>query len=79
MFASKGLNKKINKVYEKSLRLVLNYHQSTLDEMLETLNEKAIHQPCIDRLLTKVYKFPKGYSPDIMNEVFHLRQNTYNL
>ena len=76
MFTSKGLNKKINKIHEKSLRLVLNGHQSTLDEILDTLNEKTTHQQCIGRLLTKVYKFMNGYSPDIMNDVFHLKQNT---
>ena len=54
MFTSKGLNKKINRIHEKSLRLVLNDHQSTLDEMLDTLNEKTIHQQCIDRLLTEL-------------------------
>ena len=47
--------------------------------MLDTINEKVIHQQCIDRLLTKVYKFMNGYSTDILNDVFHLRQNTYNL
>ena len=71
MFTSKGPNKKM-------IRLVLNDHQSTLDEMLDTLNEKTIHQQCIDRLLIDVDKFLNGYSPDIMNDVFHLRQNTYN-
>ena len=79
MLTSKKLNKKINRIHEKSLRLVLNDHQSTLDEMLDTLNEKTIHQQCIDRLPTKVYKFLNGYFADIMNDVFHLRQNTYNL
>ena len=58
---------------KKFLRLVLNDHQSTLDEMLDTLNENTIHQQCIDRLLTEVYKLLNGYSPDIMNDVFHLR------
>ena len=47
--------------------------------MLDTLNEKTIHQQYTDRLLTEVYKFLNGYSSDIMNDVFHLRQNTYNL
>ena len=47
--------------------------------MLSTLNEKTIHQRWIDSLLTKRYKLLNGYSPDIMNDVFHLRQNTYNL
>ena len=79
MFTSKGLNKKINRIHKKSLRLVLNDHQSTLDEMLDTLNQKTIYEQCIERLLTKMYKFLDGYSPDIMNEVFHLRQNTCNL
>ena len=79
MFTSKGLNKEINRIHEKSPKLVLNDHRSTLDEMLDTLNEKTIQQQCIDRLLTEVYKFLNGYSPDIMNDVFHLRQNTYNL
>ena len=79
MFTSKGRNKKINRIHQESLRLVLNDHQSTLDEMLDTLNEKKIYQQCVDRLLNEVYKFLNGYSPDIMNDVFHLRQNTYNL
>ena len=46
---------------KKFLRLVLNDHQSTLDEMLDTLNEKTIHQQCIDSLLTKVYKLLNGF------------------
>ena len=79
MFTSKGLNKKINRAHEKSLRLVLNDHHSTLDEMLDTLSENTIHQQCIDSLLTEVHTFLNGYSADIMNNVFHLRQNTYNL
>ena len=66
MFTSKGLNQKINRIHEKSLRLVLNVHQSTLDKMLNTLNEKTIHQQCIDGLLTEVYNFLNGYSSDIM-------------
>ena len=65
MFTSKGLNQKINRIHEKSLRFVLNDHQSTLDKMLNTLNEKTIYQQCIDGLLTEVYKFLNGYSSDI--------------
>ena len=77
LFTSKGLNKKTNRIHEKSLGLILNDHQSTLDEMLDALNEKIIHQQCIDRLLTEVCKSLNGYSPDIMNDIFHLRKNTY--
>ena len=44
MFTSKALNQKIKKTHEKSLRSVLNNHQSTLDQMLDALNERTIHQ-----------------------------------
>ena len=79
MFTSKGLNKNIIRFHEKSLRLILNDNQSTLDEMLHTLNEKTTHHRCTDRLLTEVYKFLNGCSPDIINEVFYLKQKSYNL
>ena len=76
MFTFKGLNKKINRIHEKSLRLVLNDYQSMLDEMFDTLNEKTIHQQCINRLLTEVYKFLNGFSPDDMYDVLHLLEYT---
>ena len=79
MFTSKELNKMINRIHEKSLILVLNEHQSTVEEMLDSLNEKTIHQYCIGRLVTKVYVFLNGSSPDIMNNVLQLMKNTYNL
>ena len=42
IFASKGLNKKISRIHEKSLGLVWNNHQSTLDEMLVTLKAHSL-------------------------------------
>ena len=47
--------------------------------MLSTLNEKTIHLRCINVLLTVVYKYINGISPELMNEIFCLRQNHYNL
>ena len=80
MFKSKWMNKNINRIHEKSLRLVLNDLQFTLDEILDTLTiHLTIHQQCIDRLLIEIYKFLNDYSSDSMNDFFHLRQNTYNL
>ena len=58
--------------------MTINLHYDTLNEKTidDILNEKTIHQQCIDRLLIEVYKFLNGiplilwYSPDIMNDVF---------
>ena len=55
--------------------MTMNNHLS----LLLTLNERTIHQHCTNVLLTEVYKYLNGHSPDLMNEVFYLRQNHYNL
>ena len=47
--------------------------------LLENANEKPVHQKCIEFLMIEVYKHLNGLSPDIMSEIFKLRENTYNL
>ena len=79
MFSSKGCYKRVNKIHERSLRLILNDYKLSFDSLLSTLNEKTIHQRCINILLTEAYKYLNGYSPDFMNDGFYLRPNHYNL
>ena len=47
--------------------------------MLSTSNKKTFHQCCINVLLTKAYKHLNNLSSELMNEVFYLHQNHYNL
>ena len=49
------------------------------ERLLENANEKSVHQKCIKFLLIEVYKYFIRQSLDIMNTIFKLRQNTYNL
>ena len=79
MFPSMGCYKRINKLHERSLKLILNDYESPFNSLLSTLNEITIHQHCTNVLLTEVYKYVNSHSPDLMNEVFYLRQNHYNL
>ena len=79
VFPSKGCYKRIDKIQGRSLRQILNDYESSVDSLLSTLNEKTIHQRCINVLLTKVCKYLNGYFPDLINEVFYLHQNHYNL
>ena len=78
MFSSKGFYKRINKINERSLKLIFNAYESSFDSLLSTLNEKTIHQQCINVLLTKIYKYLNDYSPDLINEVFYLRRSHCN-
>ena len=54
-------------------------YRSESERLLENANEKSVHQKCIEFLMIEVYKYLNGLSPDIMNTIFKLRQNTYNL
>ena len=63
MFSSIGCYKRINKIDERLLRLILKDYALSFDSVLSTLNEKTIHQPCITVLLTEVYKTFKPLLP----------------
>ena len=74
MFSSKGYYNGINKTHERSLRLILNDYESSCNSLLSTLSKNAIHQRCINVLLTKVYKYLNSYCLDLMNEIFYFHQ-----
>ena len=71
-------NHRINRIHERSLRIILNDYDSSFNDLLARLDEKTIHQRTINFLLIEVYKFLNGLSPELMNEVFHIR-HTYDL
>ena len=52
---------------------------SDFEVLLENSNEKPVHQKYIELLLIEVYKYLNGLSPDIMSDIFKLRENTYDL
>ena len=70
---------KINKIQERTLRLTLNNYSDNFNDLLLISNEMSTHQRCINFLLVEVYKFLNGFSPDIMNKIFSIQRNTYNL
>ena len=79
-------------VYIKKTRLLcMVTHTIALKNMCARLSQKddfqdllrpsgdiSIHQRCINSLLTEVYKYAHGLSPEIMNDVFSTRANIYN-
>ena len=75
MFTLKGCNKRIDKMHERSLSLILNDYESFYD-MISTFNKKTIHQRCINVLFTEIFKclsLIMDLSPDLTIEVFCLR------
>ena len=45
MFSSKGVNRKIDGTHEKTSRLIVNDHKSTLDKMVDTLTHLFTMHP----------------------------------
>ena len=73
MFCSKKSTKKINTVHERSLRIILKDREPPHPLLLEGAHQITFHQRYISSLMIKVY----GHSPDIMNDIFKLRENMY--
>ena len=75
MLHSRTMNNKINRLHERSLRIVYSDQSSTFEELLERDKTFSIHHKNIQSLAIEIYKFVNGLSPEIMNSVFNLKGN----
>ena len=70
MFDSRNLNKKINKLHERCLRIIYSDITSSFEELLET---------DIQVSATELHKIVNGLSKDTVKEVSPFNENTtYN-
>ena len=76
MFYSRTLNNRINKIHERALRIVYNDDLSSFHELLNRDSSFTIRARNIQALATELYKVIKGLSPEIMNQVFPLKDVT---
>ena len=80
MFHSRELNNKINRIHERSLRLVYSDKTSTFQELLDKDKSVSVHHKNIQVLATETYKTVNGgLVPTIMNSVFEIKDIEYNL
>ena len=80
MFHSHSLNNKIKRLHECCLRIIYNDKHSNFDVLLEKDNSVSIHHNNIHSLTIEMYKVANGLSPEIMKDVFQIRNiSHYNL
>ena len=79
MFHSRSLNNKINRIHKRALRITYNDKSSSFQNLFEKDNSITIHHRNIKILATETYKFLKGLSPPLTNEIFVERNNNYSL
>ena len=58
MFTSKGCNKESIENVKDHSGLIPNVYESSFYDISSILNQKTVHQHCIDVLLTQVYICP---------------------
>ena len=75
MIRNRKLNKKTNKVHERTLRMVYGDHNTSFSELLNIDKSVTINQRKLQYLLVEIYKVKKGISPTIMNEIFQFFEN----
>ena len=80
MFYSRSLNKKINQLHESCLRIIYNDKHLNFEELLVKVNYVSIHHNNIHTLAIEIYNVANSICPEIMNDIFKLRETThYNL
>ena len=79
MLCTKHYIGRINSIHERCLCLIQQNYTSDFKVPLENSNENLVHQKCIGLLMIEVYKYLNDLTPDIMSDIFKLRENTYNL
>ena len=80
MFHSCNLNNKINRLHKRCLKVIYNDKTSGLEQLLQNDNSVSIHHRNIQTLAIEMHKVTNGLSPEIMNEIFQIREESrYNL
>ena len=76
IFHSRELNRRINRIQERALRIVYNDDTSSFNSLLERDKSFTVHERNIQTLAIEMFKVVNGLSPEIMKSVFPLKSNT---
>ena len=79
MFHSRQLDKKIDKIQERALRIIYKDAESTYSEQLEKGCAVTIHTKNLQILMIEMYKTINDLNPSLIKELFCEIESHYNL
>ena len=80
MFHSRKMEHRINSIHKRALKLV--YQDSpnlAFQELLAKDKSVSVHQKNLQLPATEIFKSKTGVSPELMNDIFHFLERSYNL
>ena len=79
MFHSRNLNHRINSIHEREIKVTYRDYQSTFPQLLQKDKSVTIHQRNLQVLAIEIFKAKNDLSPEILKEVFELKESSYSL
>ena len=79
MFHNRTINKKINKLHERALRLVYKNDFLTFQELLVLDGSMTVHERNLQKLATEMYKVKHHLSPLPIQNLFREQNTSYDL
>ena len=80
MTHSRGLNKKMNHIHERALRIFYKDFSTSFEGLLAKDKSVTIHNQNLQQLAIEIFKVKMGISPIVVKEIFNFSDNNnYNL
>ena len=70
MFCSRKINRKINYIHERALRLVYDDYHTPFEDLLRRNNTVSIHHRNIQQVATEMFKIKHKLGPQLLNDLF---------
>ena len=78
MFCTAYMNRKINHIHERALRLVYGDYITSFSELLKRDNSVTIHQENIRKVAIEMYKVKNNISPQFVHSIFQSQGIIHN-
>ena len=79
MFHNRTLNRRINKLHERVLRITYKDETSSYETLLSINNNFTTHERNLPKLATLMYKVKNNISPIIVNNLFKKHHTQYHM
>jgi len=79
MFHDRSVNKKINKIHERALRIAYKNSCTSFEDLLEKAESVSIHQRNLKLLATEIFKTQSNLNPSFMKQIFVQKDISYHL